>query len=224
MDERSSVALVAALASAWAAIRARHPDVPGVIVIPAPHGKKRGVLGHFAPLRWQPMSGTGAMTHEVVVVAEYLDRGARDVFETLLHEAAHALNCARGIRDCSANQYHNRYFEHAAVELGLHVTQVPHYGFAYTELPPDTEARYGAVIDALSSVLITRTGRGEVLLPPPPGTTSTTTGSVHGDEPTSSSRLRKAICGCPFIIRASRKTLSHTVIRCESCGKRFESA
>lgn len=224
MDERSSVALVAALASAWAAIRTRHPEVPGVIVIPAPHGKKNGVLGHFAPLRWQPMAATGAMTHEVVVVAEYLDRGAREVFETLLHEAAHALNCARGVRDCSANQYHNRAFERTAIELGLTVTQVPHYGFAYTQLPKETEARYGAVIDALASVLITRSGRGEVILPPPTGTTPANTGSADADEAPSSSRLRKAVCACPFIIRASRKTLAETIIRCENCGETFQLA
>jgi hypothetical protein len=220
MNENASVLLIAALAAAWTAIRQFHPGVPGVVIIPAPHGRKAGVLGHFAPLRWRP-SEAEALTHEVVVVAEYLDRGASDVFETLLHEAVRAFNFARGIKDCSANQYHNRAFKTAAESLGLTVQQVPHYGFAYTKLAPETQAQYQRVIDGLAAVMIHRRGTPATPNTPPRGGLPD---AVGGDSPSSPSRQRKAVCACGFIIRASRKTLTDTVIRCESCGERFESA
>ena len=47
--------MVAALESAWAAVRARHPEIPAVvIVVGAGSGQRPGTLKlhHFAALRW----------------------------------------------------------------------------------------------------------------------------------------------------------------------------
>ena len=143
MHERQSVVLIEALTRVWSRIRVHHPGVPGVMLLAAP--SQRGdlsVLGHFAPLRWRHKTRGDTGYHEVVVVAEHLDRSAADIVETLIHEAAHALNFERKVHDCSRSQYHNREFKAAAEELGLAVEQVPHYGFALTTLREDTRQRY----------------------------------------------------------------------------------
>jgi hypothetical protein len=175
------------------------------------------VLGHFAALRWSAKKDSTVHAHEVVVVAEYLNRPAEDVVETLLHEAAHAMNFERGIRDCSRSQYHNGHFKTAAEELGLSVKQVPHYGYAFTTLPPETAAKYQEDVEALRSFLIHR--RRLMELPTGPGTTGRDDAGTTREGP--SSRARKATCKCPHIIRVSKKVLEHTVIRCESCGAPF---
>jgi hypothetical protein len=99
--EVAASAVVAAMEHAWAAIRARHPQVPEVIVIlGAGSEARRGLfkLGHFAAARWQV---AGQRRAEVLVSGEGLQRGARDVLGTLLHEAAHGLADTRGIQDTS---------------------------------------------------------------------------------------------------------------------------
>lgn len=221
MDERLSVGLIAALARVWTSIRSKHPNVPGVVILAAPGSRDQPrVLGHFAALRWSAKAKEGSRFHEVVVVAEYLSRPAEDVVETLLHEAAHAMNFERGITDCSRSQYHNRHFKTAAEELGLTVQQVPHYGYAETALPPATAERYQSDIQALQTFLIHR----RRLLEPPTG--PGTTGGIDNDDGLKgpSSRARKATCRCPFIIRVSKKVLASTTIRCESCGQPFAFA
>jgi hypothetical protein len=54
----------------------------------------------------------------------------------------------------------------------------------------------------------------------------TDTGKVSGtdeeDDARDNCRNRKAVCGCPYIIRVSRKTLAETEIRCERCKNKFE--
>lgn len=222
MDERVSVILIEALANAWSKIRSRHPTVPGVVLLAAPAARDRqNVLGHFAALRWRTKAKGEKLFHEVVVVAEHLDRPAEEIMETLLHEAAHAMNFELGVRDCSASQYHNKYFRLAARALGLEVTQVQHYGYALTSLPLGTAKTYEEEINILRVALICRRGPGFLVigtggsLPPRDG---------NDGDGRSSSRSRKAVCGCPFIIRVSRKTLDNTTIRCESCGQEFRLA
>jgi hypothetical protein len=221
IGELRSVRLIEALAAIWTKIREHHPDVPGVVLIAAPSTHRRmNVLGHFSALRWRGRGDKGDQLHEVVVVAEHLDRTPEDVCETLIHEAAHALNFARGIKDCSASQYHNKKFRDAAETLGLDVTKVPHYGYSLTKLLPATTTHYEQEISNLRSVLIHR--RRPLLTVPPNGPEAEDDDSAPpDDEGPSRSRSLKATCACPFIIRVSRKTLSETTIRCESCGEAF---
>jgi hypothetical protein len=221
----ASVSLTQALARVWAAIRHYHPQVPEVVLLPVPnpHGH-RGVLGHFAALRWTPRAGkTGARIHEVVVVAEHLDRTAEDVVGTLLHEAAHALNFERGIRDCSRSQYHNQQFRVAAEEVGLTVQQVPHYGFALTALLPETATRYAVETAGLSVVLMHRRDVDTRASTPFGGDTPTGAAGEEGVD-AKSGRYKKASCACPWNIRVARATLAATVIRCETCGEAFSLA
>lgn len=223
MELRPGLVLTEALSRVWDAIQAHHPAVPSVVLLPAPNPHKhQNVLGHFAAMRWQGKTERdGKRLHEVVVVAEHLNRHAADIVGTLVHEAAHALNFERGIHDCSASQYHNRRFQLAAEELGLQVTRVPHYGYAHTSLLPSTVERYHAQIAALEQVLL---HRKELRSSSRPGTG--TTGAVPGVEPededtSPKGRYLKASCNCPLNIRVARATLAATTIRCESCNEAF---
>lgn len=108
--------MVAALETAWAAIQARHPELPAVVmVLGAGSGNGSGLtLGHFAAMRWRaPYPATtsaladgvdndleGACSDErgepgpvqrwaeVLIGGEGLARGPADVLATLPHEAA----------------------------------------------------------------------------------------------------------------------------------------
>lgn len=223
MSAENAIRLLSALAGIWSAIRRNHPEVPDVVLLPAPaqHGDS-ATLGHFAALRWQPRLKNGQRYHEVVVVAEHLNRGELDILETLLHEAAHALNFEAGIRDCSRSQYHNRSFKAAAERLGLIVAQVANYGFAATTLPIETATLYQEETEALKSVLIHRIHE-PALLPTGPSVPT-------GDAPPpdsgggGTSRSRKATCACPFIIRVSKSVIEATEIRCMTCGAPFRLA
>lgn len=201
MSEPYSLRLIRALSACWSGIQHLHPDVPDVVLLPSPARSGRRALGHFAALRWS--SSEGSALHEVAVVAEHLDRSAEFVFETLMHEAAHARNFALGIRDCTASQYHNKHFKASAELLGLSVERTKHYGWAKTSLTREATARFQLEVDGLASVLIHRRGRSLT-------------------RARSGSRLRKATCACPLIIRASRAVLSRTRIICETCNTPFQ--
>jgi hypothetical protein len=132
--------MVAALEAAWAAIRARHPDVPAaVILLGAGSGMGPGLkLGHFAAMRWhQPadqrgdgeQAPGGDRLPEVFVGGEGIARGPADVLATLLHEAAHALAHVRGIKDTSRQgRWHNGRFKALAEEVGITVSKDPGSG------------------------------------------------------------------------------------------------
>ena len=70
-----------------------------------------------------------------MISGEGLRRTPRDVLGTLLHEAAHALADARGIKDTSRQgRYHNTKFKMLAEELGLTVDHDPTIGWSVTTI------------------------------------------------------------------------------------------
>lgn len=78
-ETRTTLALIEALMDVWLAIRAYHPGVPDVVLLPAPAERGQGnVLGHFAALRWNTRKEKQKQLHEVVVVAEHLNRPPED--------------------------------------------------------------------------------------------------------------------------------------------------
>ena len=220
MGADAATAIILALSGLWQRIQDLHPDVPDVVLLPAPG--PRNVLGHFAPLRWQSKAKGSVTMHEVVVVAEHMNRDGSEILETLLHEAAHARNCERGIKDCTASQYHNQHFRDSALELGLTVMQVANYGYAFTQLPEETQDRYAVQIVALDQVLMHRRGDRAAT-----GTTTPDTDakgidqSPNEDDDAPKGRMLKATCGCGFIIRAARATFAATTIGCLTCKKAF---
>ena len=126
--------LVGACEAAWQAIQRHHPDVPDVVIVLGT-GVERGrlvKLGHWWGGRW---IADGNVRGEVLLAGEALHLPPEAVLEVLLHEAAHGVNAARGVKDASrGGRYHNVRFKTTAEELGLVVEQMRPYGWARTSI------------------------------------------------------------------------------------------
>ena len=99
-------------------------EIPAVVIIIASGtDRKQPGWGHHAPGRWNAAHEQRA---EIMISGEGLRRTPAEVLGTLLHEAAHALAHARGIKDTSRQgRYHNKQFKIHAEELGLTVEHDP---------------------------------------------------------------------------------------------------
>ena len=221
-----SAPMVAALESAWAAIRVRHPEVPAVVLVlgAGSIGNAGGLrLGHFAAMRWadpdqtnatdedaadgadgEPSIGQPVRLPEVFIGGEGLVRGAADVLGTLLHEAAHALAHVRDIKDTSRQgRWHNAKFKALAEELGIEVAKDPRIGWSPTAIPASTREEYAEVIDELGRVL--RLHRAV---------------EVAGGKDKKPS-APPCVCECGRKIRVSPTVLAAGPITCGVCGTDF---
>jgi hypothetical protein len=204
--EVAASAVVAAMEHAWTAIRARHGEVPEVIVVlGAGSEARRGLfkLGHFAAARWQVADQRRA---EVLVSGEGLQRGAVDVLGTLLHEAAHGLADARDVKDTSRQgRYHNRRYARLAAELGLQVAYDPATGWSQTTVPEALAEAYAAELADLAAALnLWRYAEQQ---------TTTHTGSRN---------LLACTCPCGRKLRVAKQTLEQAPIVCGACDEPFE--
>ncbi len=138
---------------AWRSIQSHHPDLPDTVIILG-SGVDRGrlvKLGHWWGGRWEV---EGELRGEVLLAGEALHLPVEDVFEVLLHEAAHGLNAVRGVKDASrGGRYHNARFKATAVEVGLDVEQHPPYGWARTTLTSAAAERYAGEIASLRDAI-----------------------------------------------------------------------
>lgn len=206
----STSQLIEVLEDAWAVIRDRHPQVPEVLFTLAsgtermPAGQVR--LGHFADTRWS--AGSSGDRHELFVGGEGLAAGADDVFATLLHEAAHAMAFARGVKDTSRQgRYHNARYAQLARELGLEVATEGTRGWTATSVPPATVGEYQAVVDAIGRVIVAWRRSEHRGLP---------------DVPKASDRPPPLVCGCDRTIRAARSVAAAGPIICGCCDQEFQ--
>ncbi|MGY2090467.1 hypothetical protein [Nocardia gipuzkoensis] len=216
--------VVTAIESTWAAIRATNPDMPDVVVTVAAGsiGSPRGLrLGHFGADRW--VRGQDWMP-ELFVGGEGFAFGAREVFGTLLHEAAHGIARTRGVQDVSrGGAYHNGKYKAIAEELGLTVTRQASRGWVETALPDATAKRYRRQIDGLAKVLIAH--RRNEHDPPPDASAG-----GNGDEEIAGEGKERAprnghvlVCGCEPVrrIRAAQRALAAGPILCGVCTQAF---
>ena len=129
--------IVRVLEDIWRAIRARHGEIPAVVIIIASGTDgKQAVFGHHAPGRWVHRKRAARRNHDQ---RRRTAPHPRDVLGTLLHEAAHALAAARGIKDTSRQgRYHNTKYKMLAEELGITVTFDPTIGWSITTVPDAT--------------------------------------------------------------------------------------
>ncbi|MER7049939.1 hypothetical protein [Streptomyces jumonjinensis] len=145
--------VIVALEGAWAAIQARHPDVPNVLMITGTGSTGLSVKwGHFGESRWT-VEGQGG-THELFAGGELLSLGGRATMKTLLHEAAHALAAVRNIKDTSSGKrYHNMRFVKIAKSLGLVAPATPDSirGWSACTIPDETATTYAEAIEALDT-------------------------------------------------------------------------
>jgi hypothetical protein len=233
--------IITALEAAWDAIRARHADVPGVVIVTGAGSNQRGVpegyrlRGHHWPARWV----TGAVEDraaELFIAGELLAAGGRAVIEVMLHEAAHALAALRGIKDASAegNRYHNKRFVALATELGLRGPDRPEnvVGWSDCRLTDETAAAYAAAIDAIDTARLP-------YLPDGPLVTGGTGEDGQGggddggegqgeDKPKKRGGRRVAVeCACqpkPRKLHLTPKQLEDGPVICGVCSAPFKAA
>lgn len=144
--------IVAACEKLWRGIQKTQRDLPDVVITLGEGAGK--LLGSFQHSAWHSDTERTGIGH-VVLAGERLKDGAEGVLETVLHEAAHALAHARGIKDTSRQgRYHNRRYADLANTLGLRVDQVDNgHGYAFTALMPETIDQYAAELQNLQQVI-----------------------------------------------------------------------
>jgi len=217
----SASEVVAACEEAWLTFQRHHPELPDVVIILG-SGVKRGrlvKLGHWWGGRWET---AGELRGEVLLAGEALHLPAEDVFEVLLHEAAHGLNAARGMKDTSrAGRYHNAHFKATAVEVGLVVSQMAPYGWAETKLGPAALDRYSGEIEGLrrATKIARRFDAHKTGVAEPGGAAGSDRGS-GSDGRTGRTALA---CGCGRLMRMSPKVVALGPVVCGVCGSEFVS-
>jgi len=204
--------LVTALDRTWAAIQARHPDVPAVVIAlgaGSGAGSRPGYLklGHFAAARWQRDE---TELPELFIGGEGLARGSREVLGTLLHEGAHGVAAVRGIQDTSRQgRFHNTRYRALAEELGLAAVKTDPIGWSGTTVPAATAVLYRAELRRLDAALVAYR-RAELV-------------NGRGGRPSSNNGVA-ARCECGRRIRVAGPVLSAGPITCGLCGTDFEAA
>ncbi|HUP70331.1 MAG TPA: hypothetical protein VM142_11015 [Acidimicrobiales bacterium] len=220
--------LIAACEAGWAAIQARHPEVPDTVVVLGT-GVERGrlvKLGHWWGEQWRV---GGEARGEVLLAGEALHLPPEAVFEVLLHEAAHGLAAARGIRDTSrTGRYHNALYKAVAAEVGLRPRRMDPHGWARTLLTPAAAETYAGEIAGIRAEM--RLTRG---LPARRsieaeggvegiggGTTGTGDADQNGGTKT---KQRAAECGCEpgRKLRMAPSVLEQGPVICGLCGSDF---
>ena len=149
---RTASLLVQVLEDTWLAIRRRHPEIPAVVIILASGTETRQPRwGHFASGRWYVEHDERA---EVMISGEALRLTPAEVLAVILHEAAHALAYARGIKDTSRQgRYHNKQFKTHADELGLAVEHDQRNGWSASKITHDAEHAYDDQLTALAEAM-----------------------------------------------------------------------
>jgi predicted SprT family Zn-dependent metalloprotease len=163
----------------------------------------KGKLAHFT--YYQPWEVNGEGFNEIAFTAEMFAKGGEFVLGILLHEVAHSLNHAEGVKDCSANQYHNKHFKARAESLGLKTVEVKGKGHAWTEITEFGLKRWSKALKVIEAAL-------EIT-------------AISQDKAKPKSRntnLLKAECGCGQVIRASRSVINSGVT-CNECEQTFET-
>ncbi len=218
-------AVVSACEAAWSDIRDHHPQLPDAVIILG-SGVERGrlvKLGHWWGGRWL---ADGEVRGEVLLAGEALHLPADKVFEVLLHEAAHGLNAARGIKDTSrGGRYHNQHFADTAREVLLVVRAMRPYGLAATELSSEGAERYAATIDGLDEAIrIARQLERDVQIGAEgeQGIEGRLGGGNGRDELKAKGSLA-AECGCGRKLRMAPSVLARGPVVCGVCGSEFST-
>ncbi|WP_328742918.1 hypothetical protein OG436_29445 [Streptomyces caniferus] len=196
--------LTAALEDVWDVIRQDHPDLlPATIAV----GAGRRSTSH-GPERWSEADGRLV---GCVVPLVTLEAGADATLEFLLHDAAHAQNWVQGIKDTTTRgRYHTRAFVDAAQAVGLQLEATEYReqtGWTDFSVPPETAARYAALMPALTEAI-------EMALP----ALTVPTARAKRTERVGV----KCKCDPPRTVQVGKTILAQGPILCGVCGSVFE--
>jgi hypothetical protein len=247
-SDMTGSAVVKLMEQVWERIRENHPELPAVVIVTGTGMIGPARWGHFRANGWMARAeGEDAATNlalgEMFMAGETMAKGARQVLQTMLHEAAHVLARVRDLKDTSRQgRWHNKTFKALAEELGLEHRKASadaQHGFSFVTLTAETEAKYADLLDELDREI-----KLVVDLPwflkgteRPQGEEGSDEDGAEGGEyihggrkvkatGTAKSGNLKATCGCPdpLIIRLSRKVLDLGVVRCDECEELFTAA
>ncbi|MER7952341.1 hypothetical protein ABTY59_33610 [Streptomyces sp. NPDC096079] len=228
--------IIAALESAWAAMKAHHPDIPEVVMITGTSRQLGGQRwGHFGPELWAlPEEGIRRRASELFIAGELIAKGGRAVMEVLLHEAGHGVAHTRKIKDTSGdgNRYHNQRFVKIVEELGLKkpASPVKTHGWSFCTITDETAARYADVIAELDAAGLPYLG---AMWDAPVGgdddqEEGNNDGPAGGDEDKPKKKRRggkrfAVACGCdqPRRLQITPKSLEDGPIICGVCREDF---
>ncbi len=213
--------VIIALEDCYAALRLRWPDLPGV-VITVFYDRHRSLRGYFWDGQWR--SQADPFLPELHIDSTILSDPPEAILKTLVHEAAHALAQARGIKDTSREgRYHNQRFAELAQEMGLVVEADTRLGIRTPGLRPEwLEEHYRPLVQTIAAASHRLWQDDHSTLARAGGNGHTGKSAVNGATGPKG-RLVKAVCHCspPRIIRAARQTLRAAPIRCAACGGAF---
>jgi hypothetical protein len=191
--------IVSALETAHASIREKIGAPRATILVTRKTGR---TMGHYTP--WKAWKAGEEKFHEIMISANYFERGARAVLGTLLHETAHSINDAEGIRDVSGDKYHNKRFKETAEGLGLTITQAQGIGWSVTDVSDECATRWAYELSLIENALALMADSEQV-------------GKTGGRN----KNLNVAKCGCGGKIRLSLATLEKCSPKCDNCGEYF---
>lgn len=216
--------LIAACEAAWSSIQQHHVGVPNAVIILGT-GVERGrlvKLGHWWSGRW---IADGEVRGEVLLAGEALHLKPGDVFEVLLHEAAHGLNANLGIKDTSrGGRYHNARFRHTAESFGLHVTTLPPFGWASTSLTEPAIERYRSEIAGIGDAMRLARRVATSAVAGVEGSTGGTSADAESDNADGAgSKNPPAQCGCGRKMRMAPSTLAAGPVVCGLCNEHFST-
>jgi hypothetical protein len=208
--------VVAAGELAWRSIQRHHPELPDAVIVLG-SGVERGrlvKLGHWWAGRWE---AGGEVRGEVLLAGEALHLPAEDVFEVLLHEAAHGLNAARSVKDASrGGRYHNARYRATAIEVGLDVEQLAPYGWAKTTLSKAAVERYSEEIKDLGDAArIARRLEARDAAAVGAG------GARDPESGRSTPNPSALLCGCGRRLRMAPSVAAKGPVLCGLCGSEF---
>lgn len=196
--ERLSV-IVAALESAHAVIQEKTGAPRATINVARKTGR---TMGHFTHAKlWK--AGEESF-HEIMISANYFERGARAVLGTLLHEVAHSIDLQNGIQGTSGDGYHNQKFKATAESLGLTITQAKGIGWSITEVSDACAERWAEALALIENGLALMADAEQ--------------GKKAGGR---NKNLKVAECRCGEKIRLSASVLEKCAPMCNACGCKF---
>lgn len=163
----------------------------------------KGRKGHFTP--YTPWRTEDEAFSEIAFNLEHFTT-PEELLSTLLHEVAHSMNHAKGIEDCSSNQYHNKHFKTQAEALGLKTVEIKGKGHAATELTEFGAKRWRKALSILAGAF-----------------DLTAIGGEQAKKKGRNTNLIKAVCDCDQIIRASASVIKSGVT-CNECEGVFKEA
>ena len=198
--ERLSV-IVAALESAHAVIQEKTGAPRATINVARKTGR---TMGHFTHAKlWK--AGEESF-HEIMISANYFERGARAVLGTLLHEVAHSIDLQNGIQGTSGDGYHNKNFKATAESLGLTITQAKGIGWSLTEVSDACAERWAEALALIENGLALMADAEQ--------------GKKAGGR---NKNLISARCACGGVIRLSAKVLEKCAPSCKNCRQEFRA-